>query len=1049
MGLVKVKVNNFNPTPRFDNYSLSLARVIFAWFLFYLIAAATILFFAAKAEAQNTMAPFRTQQVNTSYYVGQGSFTTIQKAVTAACAATAGGRVTIQAGIAPPDTIAAVTGGCTKAPIIDQRAVPDACFTWSGSAYTSTACGSGGGGSAPAGTFNDVQIYGSSTSLAADTGNLQNNSTTHNFHQKQLNGIPYVGNYANMADAFASIGGTGVVIKNAESSDGAAWGGSLTTVFDMKNGSLGTRMHNCTPSAFFLFNAGGIQPCISDFSDFDTPTTGSTFKGTTSLITGPGLDNGNCCDPADQGWLGDMAQWYQVEAYRDGISNVIAIQGTKRSLGDFQGIESRVWTFGGNTDTSGEALVNVGLQGGQRAFYGTGVIASTTGTGDVTPVISAGAQPINSGSYLVDVQAAVASGTLTAPGSAAWSESSYLHTLTTAGGLTQSTASCVSLDVVHLPPTLGTPRSVTFRCTVGALGQIHTGKAFFTSPHSNAEMITITSAPAPVSGVQTITAVSQLNHDVGSNLIQGGTHGCASWDANLSINGWRSTYQVFGATDSTHMIYGYLVLGNSSLQLPMDGNEPETLTAPNNGFHIYPCAQVAYVDPGSLGINFHLLQNDVPWTAGDAWEQPPNPAVNMHTLGVDVQAMSPVNGSGSSSIEVSMVGPGVTGNYAPFTMRNFQPDSMYRGHGGWALAPTMMTFFGPYNQGLFFDEAPENGSALITVNGLGGAGQYALATTSAGSINVSTNLYTFTQALTVAGHLTAAPGSQIASTTFQNNQMLLAGPQVFGADIPAFRINHPLSPNGHGPTIDWYDTDNSVESGAIGSTFSFGSISNIYLTVGSAAHRPFEASWVSGNIDTTLYDHVHIPLTLDTASASVLTSSTINDLAIFDNATGHLADSSVAIGTIPRLASSNTWTGPNQFQNTTSFDALLQVNAGTNATSGANVNPPNLQQAGQYWNGSTSQSDNWFWTETLGTGTNPTSTYALNHSGSTGALAVLFPMLATTVYTVATLPAAATLHSGTQVTVSDCTTFTPGALCTGGGSDYMIAVTNGTVWTVH
>jgi hypothetical protein len=53
----------------------------------------------------------------------------------------------------------------------------------------------------------------------------------------------------------------------------------------------------------------------------------------------------------------------------------------------------------------------------------------------------------------------------------------------------------------------------------------------------------------------------------------------------------------------------------------------------------------------------------------------------------------------------------------------------------------------------------------------------------------------------------------------------------------------------------------------------------------------------------------------------------------------------------------------------------------------------------------------------------------------------------TAAYTVATLPAA-TVGAGITVTVTDATSFTPGT-CTGGGSDYMIAVSNGTTWSCH
>jgi hypothetical protein len=52
-------------------------------------------------------------------------------------------------------------------------------------------------------------------------------------------------------------------------------------------------------------------------------------------------------------------------------------------------------------------------------------------------------------------------------------------------------------------------------------------------------------------------------------------------------------------------------------------------------------------------------------------------------------------------------------------------------------------------------------------------------------------------------------------------------------------------------------------------------------------------------------------------------------------------------------------------------------------------------------------------------------------------------------YTVATIPSAAALGAGVAVVVSDCTTTAFGALCTGGGTNYMLAISNGSAWTMH
>jgi hypothetical protein len=54
----------------------------------------------------------------------------------------------------------------------------------------------------------------------------------------------------------------------------------------------------------------------------------------------------------------------------------------------------------------------------------------------------------------------------------------------------------------------------------------------------------------------------------------------------------------------------------------------------------------------------------------------------------------------------------------------------------------------------------------------------------------------------------------------------------------------------------------------------------------------------------------------------------------------------------------------------------------------------------------------------------------------------------TVAFTVSTLPSASSVGANTMALVTDSMTFTPGT-CTGGGGDYMIAVSNGTTWSCH
>jgi hypothetical protein len=118
------------------------------------------------------------------------------------------------------------------------------------------------------------------------------------------------------------------------------------------------------------------------------------------------------------------------------------------------------------------------------------------------------------------------------------------------------------------------------------------------------------------------------------------------------------------------------------------------------------------------------------------------------------------------------------------------------------------------------------------------------------------------------------------------------------------------------------------------------------------------------------------------------------------------------------------------------------------ATSGANQSSGYFGWYGSEWNGSATFTDYWTSQLVLGTGSNPTSTLTFLHSGTTGGASFSVPAIGTILYNVGSLPSAASLPLGTQVTVKDATTFTPGT-CTGGGSDYMIAITNGSTWSCH
>jgi hypothetical protein len=105
--------------------------------------------------------------------------------------------------------------------------------------------------------------------------------------------------------------------------------------------------------------------------------------------------------------------------------------------------------------------------------------------------------------------------------------------------------------------------------------------------------------------------------------------------------------------------------------------------------------------------------------------------------------------------------------------------------------------------------------------------------------------------------------------------------------------------------------------------------------------------------------------------------------------------------------------------------SLVQTTA---ATSGANNNSPQYKNTGTYWTGSVTANDVWSNQIVLGTGANPTTTYSLTHTGSTGVAAVQLPAGASLLFpgsssgTVGFKPAAANTSVTWQLPAADGTT---------------------------
>jgi len=112
-----------------------------------------LLFFPLTIIPQTNIGPVNTPQINSTLYVGSlnGSqfYSTIQSAVTAACATGSNRVVDIPPAYTGADPISGVVGGCTTTTIKDEHnGLPNVCYTWQTSIYSSSGvqCNSVGSG---------------------------------------------------------------------------------------------------------------------------------------------------------------------------------------------------------------------------------------------------------------------------------------------------------------------------------------------------------------------------------------------------------------------------------------------------------------------------------------------------------------------------------------------------------------------------------------------------------------------------------------------------------------------------------------------------------------------------------------------------------------------------------------------------------------------------------------------------------------------------------------------------------------------------------------
>jgi len=453
--------------------------------------------------------------------------------------------------------------------------------------------------------------------------------------------------------------------------------------------------------------------CHHDIAIFDAPTNPDGLISQAAhridmTATGPGVSLGNI-----GGWRVNKVDVEFFTISTRGISQAHSLWMHKHASGDTMGSYNYVYSDGGSTALSDEAIKGDAIDMGETDGYFHGTIASTTGTGDIAPTLHfvSGNEWTTDGAPLLDISKGTVSGHITGK-SQPLPGSGYLNQFPVDNDLPLSTAWGVCEQ--ELPNNHLVQVNTPVTCTVTLkYGRFEPGEIACVTGPNYPEQAPVTAASPSGNGTQTVSLALRNPNMRGANIFQGGLCGqYISFDANLALTGYRSSYYAFGALDSHHLIYGMALIG-SITGLPL-ASEAERFGVPGrNGYHLYPGCEV--VTNKTVAADPICEPNTVPWAVGDLVEAPHNVAVNVVGRFTDVVQNTPANGALSAGDIVDIHGMGaVGGNFIAHRTLNFNSYKMFTPFGGMLDAPDMHRIEGYFNSGLSFNDAP---GAVVRVFG--------------------------------------------------------------------------------------------------------------------------------------------------------------------------------------------------------------------------------------------------------------------------------------------------------------------------------------------
>lgn len=254
-----------------------------------------------------------------------------------------------------------------------------------------------------------------------------------------------------------------------------------------------------------------------------------------------------------------------------GIGQMYVSNSVKHATGDFAAQYVYASTDGGTTAKSDEGFTLDTREGGETDnwFHGKIAAGATSGTTLLPVSYVAGPQSQDTttdGAFMLDITKGTISGVVTGPESLV--EGTSVHVMPVSAKLPMSTGIGVVQTTIPRIKVEDTPETITLTDIRLIRGSFVTGKACLAGGWYP-EQVLITKVGSVRNGLQNVTIVHKNPNGKDaknpSSLWQGGVCGqYLSLDRNLARDGFRTSYEIVGATDSSHLAYIWNVNGGTN-----------------------------------------------------------------------------------------------------------------------------------------------------------------------------------------------------------------------------------------------------------------------------------------------------------------------------------------------------------------------------------------------------------------------------------------------------------------------------------------------------